>query len=256
MPALAVDNMLRPDRRHADRAPASPRRRVDGRRVLQVRAVQPRRLAERSHRAVDDRGRGARGPHPAARIGDRGTDVRQHGRRPGGGGGGQGLQAHPDDARQHVAGAAGAAPGVRRRGAPDARGAGHEGRRRARPGDLPQQPAGVHAACSSRTRPTSTPTGARPAPRSWRSSATACPTRSFTASAPAARSPAWARCCARKRADVRIVAVEPEKSAVLSGGHGRRTPHRRHRRRLRAGDPRPFGAERGAHHLRAGRAAR
>ena len=79
-------------------------------------------------------------------------------------------------------------------------------------------PQRVHAACSSRTPPTSTPTGARPARRFWPSSATACPTRSSTASARAAPSPAWARCCARKRPDVRIVAVEPEKSAVLSGG--------------------------------------
>ena len=54
--------------------------------------------------------------------------------------------------------------------------------------------------------------------RSWPSSATGCPTRSSTASARAAPSPASARCCARSAPDVRIVAVEPEKSAVLSGG--------------------------------------
>ena len=53
-----------PDRRNAARPPAPPGRRVDGRRVLQVRAVQPRRLAQGSHRAVHDRGRRARGPHP------------------------------------------------------------------------------------------------------------------------------------------------------------------------------------------------
>ena len=54
---------------------------------------------------------------------------------------------------------------------------------------------------------------------------------------------------------VRIVAVEPEKSAVLSGG----TPGE-HRidgigAGLRPRDPRPLGDHRGAHHLRGRRAA-
>jgi len=54
---------------------------------------------------------------------------------------------------------------------------------------------------------------------------------------------------------VRVVAVEPEKSAVLSGGPAGEAPHRRHRRRGLSGDPGSLGDHRRAHHLRAGRPA-
>ena len=60
-----------------------------------------------------------------------------------------------------------------------------------------------------------------PAPPRSRSSKrpTARSTPSWPASAPAARSPASARCCARSSAtDVLIVAVEPTRSPVLQGG--------------------------------------
>ena len=244
-----------PDRGNTDRASASSGRRVDGRRVLQVRAVQPRWIAEGSHRAVDDRGRRARGAHPTGRIGDRRADLGQHRRRAWRVvAAAKGYRLILDDARQHVAGAAGAAARLRRRGAPDAGGAGHEGRGRTRARDLPRATPRRSCRCSSRTRPTSTRTCARPAPRSSPSSATASPTRSSTASARAAPSPASGRVLRAKRPDVRIVAVEPEKSAVLSGG-----PAGEHRidgigAGFVPGDPRPLGAQRGAHHLRAGRA--
>ncbi len=53
--------------------------------------------------------------------------------------------------------------------------------------------------------------------------------------------------------DLRIVAVEPRGSAVLSGGHARSAPHPGHRRGLRAGGAQPRAARRGDRGLRRGR---
>ena len=53
-----------PHRRHAAGAPAPLAGRRRGRRAGQVRAVEPGRLGEGSHRAGDDRGRRARRAHP------------------------------------------------------------------------------------------------------------------------------------------------------------------------------------------------
>ena len=90
----------------------------------------------------------------------------------------QGLQADPHHARQHVAGAARAAARLRRRGAPDAGGAGHEGRGRTRARDLPRQPEGVHAAAVQQPGERRRARAHDRPRRSSPSSATASPTRS------------------------------------------------------------------------------
>ena len=77
---------------------------------------------------------------------------------------------------------------------------------------------------SSPTPPTPRPTGARPGPRS-RARSTAASTCSSPASAPAARSPASGEYLREHvNPQLRVVAVEPRGSAVLSGG--RPGPHR------------------------------
>ena len=136
------------------------------------------------------------GKHHAGRVGDHRADLRQHRRRAGAGVGGQALSPHPDHARQHVARAARAAQGLRRRAAPDAGGGGHARRRRARARACPRQPARLHAAAvqqpgQRRRAP------AHDRPRDRRPArGTAARTPSCTAWAPAGRSPASGASCA------------------------------------------------------------
>ena len=113
----------------------------------QVRTQQSRRLDQGPHRAGDDRGGGGRRQAQARRH-DRRADQRQHRRRAGDGRGGQGLQADPGHAREHVARTPPADAGLWRELRPDAQGKGHEGRDRPRAGNrrrrrpnswLPQQ---------------------------------------------------------------------------------------------------------------------
>ena len=129
----------------------------------------------------------------------------------------KGYKLDPDDARQHVAGAAGVAEGLRRRAAPDARGPGHARRRRraqeiARGNPLaymPQQfqnPANVDAHRRTTGPEILAQLGNR-APDAFVHGVGTGGT--ITGVGEVLRS---------KRPDVRIVAVEPEKSAVLSGG--------------------------------------
>ena len=214
--------------------------------ALQVRAAEPGRVGQGSHRAGDDRGRRARGATRAGQIGDRRGDVGQHRHRAGAGGGGEGLPADPDHAREHVARADGAAARVRRRAAPDARRAG----RCAAPSSkadaiaasnpnafMPQQFANPTNPAIHRTDDGP----GDPAP-----SSAARPTRSSPASARAARSPASAQALRARHPGVAIIAVEPSDQRGAVGRRARAAPHPGDRRGLRSRHPRPRAAQRGA----------
>ena len=130
----------------------------------------------------------------------------------------QRLSAHPRDARHDDGRAPQPAQGLRRAGRADARRRGHDAapsRGRTRSRDA--RPPSTSCRSSSRIRPIPRCTGARP-PRRSGAIPTARSTSSSPPSAPAARSPAWARCSSRASPSVRMIAVEPDASPVLSGG--------------------------------------
>ena len=111
---------------------------------------------------------------------------------------------------------------------------------------------------SSRTRPTRKST-ARPRPRRSGATRPERSTSSWPASAPAARSPAWARSLKAAQAGVRMVAVEPAASPVISqrlAGQplqpGKHTIQG-HRRRLHSRRAEPDGDRRGGPGPRRGR---
>ena len=104
-----------------------------GRGLDEARARQSGRQHQGPDRAVDDRGRRARGAC-SARHGDHRADVRQHRHRPGDGRRGEGLPADARDAGVDVGRAPAHHGGLRRRARADAARGGHEGRDRARQG--------------------------------------------------------------------------------------------------------------------------
>ena len=121
----------RDDREHA----AHPRQEAVSRRegLDQVRTIQPRRIDQGSHRAGDDRSGGELGQAEARRH-DHRADQRQYRHRPGDGRRGEGLQADPRHAREHVDRAPPADAGLWRELRSHPARKGHEGRDRARAG--------------------------------------------------------------------------------------------------------------------------
>ena len=174
------------------------------------------------------------GRHPAGRVGDRRADLGQHRHRAGAGVRGQGLPADPDHAghmsleRRALLKAYGAElhPDARRRRSME--GAVERARSsaaRTRTHFMPQQfnnPANpeVHRRTTAR--------------RSSRSSASAAARRVRAGVGTGGTITGVGEVLRAQVPDVRIVAVEPATSAVLSGGAAGRAPHRGHRRRLRA----------------------
>ena len=152
----------------------------------------PHRLGQGPHRRGHDRGAGA-GRKAEARRRHHRADQRQHRHRPGLRGRRQGLQADPGHAREHVDRAAqDAGPAGRRAGADPGR-EGHEGRHRHGQGAAGRHPRRGACRSSSTTRPTP-PSTASPRPRRSGTTPPGPWTWSSRASAPAAPSPASARC--------------------------------------------------------------
>ena len=129
------------------------------------------------------------------------------------------LQAHPHHAGQHVPGTAAllrpTAPSCTSHRPPGDAGRGREGDRAGARTPAPSCPS------SSRTRRTPRRTSHHRRRRSWPSSALACPTLSSHGVGTGGTITGVGQRPARTEADVQIVAVEPEKSAVLSGGNPR-----------------------------------
>ena len=190
-------------------------------RLHQERAREPRRLDQGPHRAVDDRGR--RGQRRAqARRHDHRADLGQHRRRPGDGGGGQGLQADPRDARQHERRAPPPDAGLRRELRADAAREGHERRDRARQELLAADAGRAGCRSSSRTRPTSTCTCA---PRRRRSRPTfpSGVDALITGVGTGGHITGCAQVLKAKWPKLKVFAVEPSASPVISGG--KPSPH-------------------------------
>ena len=128
------------------------------------------------------------------------------------------LPADPDHAGEHVDRAPQDADAARRRDRADAGGQGHAGRDRPRRGDGGRTlPDALHAAAVRQSRPTRRSTAAPP-PRKSGATPAARSMSSSAASAPAARSPACGEVLKARKPALRMVAVEPEDSPVLSGG--------------------------------------
>ena len=147
----------------------------------------------------------------------------------------RGYQVRADHAGDDEQGAPPAAQRLRRRADPDARARGHERRDPQGRGDGRGRPAATSSRSSSRTRPTPRST-AGPRPRRSGATRTARSTSSCRASAPAARSPAWARCS--RRASPRP--GDRRRAGRLPGALGRParpTPDPGHRRGLHPGHP-------------------
>ena len=174
----------------------------------------------------------AAGRHQAGHHPDR-ADLRQYRHRARLRRRGARLPPDPGDAGIDVDRAAQDARPPRRRARADARPAGHEGRHRQGRGAARRDPERGHPA-AVREPGQSRRSTAAPRPRRSGTTPTARSTSSSPASAPAAPSPASARCSSRAGRALKIVAVEPEDSPVLSGGQPGPAQDPGHRRRLRA----------------------
>ena len=145
------------------------------------------------------------------------ADQRQHGYRAGIRLRRQRLQADADHARIDVDRTAGTAACHGRQAGTDPGGRRHAGRDSPRHGTGRARWTTLGCPSSSRTRPTRPSTKRRRVRRSGKTAATTS-TRSWPASARAARSRAWPATSRRRIRNFKAIAVEPKNSPVISGG--------------------------------------
>ena len=215
--------------RTSEQASPAGRRRA----VRQAREPKPRRQRQGSARPRDAAGRrAARDSYRPAHH--RRGHQRQHGHQPGHAGGGARLSLRAGDARGREHGAAPAALGLRRRAGAHRRQRRHGRCGGARPrASCATRQGRLHAASSSRIRTTPRRTRRAPPRRSG-------PTRraridAFVAGVGTGGTlTGVARVLKARRPSMRVVAVEPRASAVLSGGQPGPARHPGARRRLRA----------------------